>query len=532
MHRRRFLQGLAAAGVAGAAAGRLLGPGDAHAVATPRPRRTPTLSDDPFRLGVASGDPRPNAVVLWTRLALDPLSPEPMPTIDVPVTWEIARDERFSKVIADGEENTGPDVGHSVHVDARGLEPDREYWYRFRTGGFESPVGRTRTAPARRSRRRNLRFAVTSCQAYQGGYYTAYEQLSRDDLAFVVFLGDYIYELAPGSARSHGLDPAQTLDEFRRFYAIHHADPQLQVAHGALPWVATWDDHEVEDNYAGLEPGAVGLVIDPDAAAKFPAKRAAAYRAWWENMPVRGRPPSDDGLRIYRALQFGRLLTLAIADDRQYRSPVPSGEGAGDLPRSAGGGPQLPDAFDPRATMLGRRQERWLERTLADSDTSWNVLAQQTIMAQVDRAPDDDARGFSMDAWDGYVAARNRLLDHVHEADVSNFVTVGGDIHTSAVTDVHRDFHREASPVVGTELIAPPVSSLELLPDGFVDGARRNPHIHLYDTDNHGYLRCEMSARELRADFVYVSTIDQPTAEPVAGTSWVIEDGRPGAQPA
>jgi alkaline phosphatase D len=522
--RRAFLGGLAGVGIAIGTGGRLVG------ASGRRVGGAPVLPADPFQLGVASGDPLPDSVVLWTRLAVDPMSPEPMPPVTVPVRWEIAADERFGKVVRSGRRTTGPELGHSVHIDARGLDAGHDYFYRFRVGDYVSATGRTRTAPGS-GRLNRLSFAVTSCQSYQAGYYTAYEQMSRDDLAFVVFLGDYIYELPLGSVRQHGLPPSVTLDDFRRHYAAHHADAQLQAAHAAAPWIMTWDDHEVEDNYAGLQPGELGRARDPEGSSNFAAKRAAAYRAWWENVPVRAKPPGTDGsMRIYRWFRFGDLITMPVVDDRQYRTPLAT---AGRGPATpAGGYPQLPAALDPNATILGNEQERWLLRTLDRSDARWNFLAQQTQMAAVDVTPEDESNGYSADAWDGYVAARNRLLGHVEQAKVRNFVTLGGDTHTSSVDDLLADYQKEGSPLVGTEFVAPPSTSLESLAPQYVEGALRNPHIHLYDITNKGYLRVDATRAQLRADFRYVSTTQQPQSEPVTGTSWVVESGKPGAQPA
>ena len=524
--RRTFLGGLAAAGVAIGSGGRLLGTGGR------RMGGAPPLPADPFQLGVASGDPLPDSVVLWTRLAVDPMSPEPMPPVEVPVRWEIATDEQFGKVVRSGRRTTGPDLGHSVHVDVRGLNAGRDYFYRFRVGDYVSPTGRTRTAPASGRRLDSLTFGVTSCQSYHAGYYTAYEQMSRDDLAFVVFLGDYIYELPLGSVRSHGLPPPVMLDDFRRHYAAHHADQQLQAAHAAVPWIVTWDDHEVEDNYAGLHPGELGKAGAPDEASNFPAKRAAAYRAWWENMPVRAKPPGNDGsMRIYRSFRFGDLVTLPVVDDRQYRTPLATqGQGPGGPP---GGGPQLPAALDPNATILGKEQERWLLRRLDRVQGALEHPREQTQMAAVDQTPEDaSSSGYSADSWDGYVAARNRLLGYVEKARIRNFVTLGGDTHTSSVDDLRADYQKDGSPVVATEFVAPPATSLENLAPQFVEGALRNPWIHLYDITNKGYLRVEATRPQLRAEFRYVTTTQQPQAGPMAGTSWVVESGKPGAQQA
>jgi alkaline phosphatase D len=346
-----------------------------------------------------------------------------------------------------------------------------------------------------------------------------------------VFLGDYIYELPLGGVRSHGLPPPVMLDDFRRHYAAHHADAQLQAAHATAPWIATWDDHEVEDNYAGLHPGELGKARAPDEASNFPAKRAAAYRAWWENMPIRAKPPGRDGsMRIYRSFRFGDLVRLPVVDDRRYRTPLATeGQGPASPP---GGFPLLPAALDPNATILGKEQERWLQRELDRSSAQWNVLAQQTQMAAVDHTPEDAASGYSTDTWDGYVAARNRLLGHVEKAKVKNFVTLGGDTHTSSVDDLRTDYQKDGSPVVGTELVAPPATSPENLAQQYVDGALRNPWIHLYDITNKGYLRVEATRPQLRAEFRYITTIQQPQAEPMAGTAWVVESGKPGARQA
>jgi alkaline phosphatase D len=247
-------------------------------------------------------------------------------------------------------------------------------------------------------------------------------------------------------------------------------------------------------------------------------------------MPIRAKPPGRDGsIRIYRSFRFGDLVTLPVVDDRQYRTPLAT-EGQG--PASPGGFPLLPAALDPNATILGKEQERWLQRELDRSSAQWNVLAQQTQMAAVDHTPEDAASGYSTDTWDGYVAARNRLLGHVEKAKVKNFVTLGGDTHTSSVDDLRTDYQKDGSPVVGTELVAPPATSPESLAQQYVDGALRNPWIHLYDITNKGYLRVEATRPQLRAEFRYVTTIQQPQSEPMTGTSWVVESGKPGAQPA
>ncbi len=526
--RRAFLGGVAAAGLAACSGGSQ--ESSPSSTTEPLPA-TPRLSGDPFTLGVASGDPLPDGVTLWTRLAPDPLDAASMPETDVPVAWEVAADEDFDDVVQSGTLVTGPALAHSVHVDVRDLEPAQPYWYRFTVGQYDSPVGRTLTAPAADSSPERLRFAIANCQAYQSGYYTPYPHLADEDVEFVVFLGDYIYELeASIAARPHGLPPPQDLDQFRTLYGRNKTDTDLQAAHAAHPWIVTWDDHEVEDNYADLVPGAVGQAANPNAKAEFPDKRAAAYRAFWEHMPIRAEPPSGPDLQIYRAFRFGDLVSMPVLDARQYRTPPPADAGAAALPRSAGGGAQLPESFDEDRTLLGKEQEAWLEEKLRSSDARWNVLAQQSIMAECDRAPDDPNAGFSIDSWDGFVAARNRLLGFIDDQEIDNVVSVGGDIHTSAVTDLHTDFQEPGSPIVAAELIGPSVSALENLPDGYPQGALSSPHIHLYDIERHGYLRCEVDQDAFRADYRWVATTLEPESGIETGSSWVVESGRPGAQ--
>lgn len=491
----------------------------------------PALASDPFTLGVASGDPLPGGILLWTRLAPDPGSPDGgMPGEPVEVRWQLADDDAFAHVVAAGLATASPEHAHALHVEVDGLQPDTTYHYRFDVGEHTSPTGRTRTAPATDAEVRSVRLAVANCHAYQSGFYSGYRHIATEDVDAVCFLGDYIYELeASNEARTHGLAPPADLDAFRVMYGVYKSDPDLQAAHAAHPWIVTWDDHEVEDNYAGLRPGAIGVARGVTEEA-FPAIRAAAYRAFWEHLPVRGGPPSADGsLRIHRDLRFGDLVTLAVLDERQHRSPLVSGEGAGNLPRGLGGGPLLPGTFDDSRTMLGEEQEAWLQDVLGSSTTTWNVLGHQTVMAEVDRAPADPDLGFSMDAWDGYVASREHLLAFVRDEGVPNLVTLGGDIHAAAVLDLYDTYRGDQRTLVGTELIAPSITSIELLPPGFLDGTRSNPHIHLYEPDRRGYLLVELGRDEARADFRFLSDALDPEATVETASGWVVTSGTPGA---
>jgi alkaline phosphatase D len=319
-----------------------------------------------------------------------------------------------------------------------------------------------------------------------------------------------------------------TLEEYRVLYSVNKADADLQAAHAAFPWIVTWDDHEVEDNYASLTPGGIGRSLNPDADAEFPARRAAAYQAYWEHMPLRTGPPgSDGGLRVYRDLRFGDLVTAAVLDDRQYRDPIPDDAGAGALPRPLGGGPQIPEAFDDDRTLLGLEQEAWLENVLRDADTTWRLLVQQTLMAELDRRPDLDDAGFSADTWDGYVAARDRLLGFAHDEGVTNLVSLGGDIHTAAVADLKPDYKDAASPVVGAELIAPSISALELIAPEAIEGARSNRHVHEYEPSRRGWLLVSVTHERLTGEFRYVLDPLVADSGSESGGTWVVDAGNP-----
>ena len=462
-------------------------------------------------------------------MAPDPLASDgDLDAAAVPVLWQVGALGDDS-ILQSGVFETNREHGHSVHVDVTGLDPSTAYWYRFSVGGYLAE-GTTRTSPAPGVPVERLSFAVANCNAYKSGYFTAYANMAEEDLDAVLFVGDYIYELEGGNTRDHGLElNPTTLDEYRAFYAAARLDPALAACHQVHPWIVMWDDHEVEDNYAAWEPGGIGLQIDPDARENFRARRIAAYQAWWEFMPVRTGPPVDGVLTLYRDFEFGDLAKLTVIDDRQYRSPIAQGEGDGDLPRPFGGGPQLEETFDDSRTMLGPEQETWFEQSIV-SNAKWSVLVQQTVMAEVNRAPDDPAKGFSMDAWDGYAAPRERLLGFVHDQAVDNFVVVGGDIHTSAVADLHVSYRDSDSPMVGTEFVAPSATSLELLLPEFVEGSRSNDHIHLYETEHRGYLRVDLSHEEMVGHFRWVDTTAEPASPITTASSWRVRAGTVGVE--
>jgi alkaline phosphatase D len=487
-------------------------PADASLSAPRRP--------DPFQLGVASGDPTTSGVVLWTRLVPEPFVPGGgMPPVAVPVEWQIARDAQFRQIVRQGVAPALPELAHSVHVEVDGLAPDSEWWYRFRYHGDVSPVGRTRTAPWRTS---SMRFAFASCQDWSSGYYPAYMHMADEDLDVVFHLGDYVYEggipadggyrrtPTPGTLRQ----APRSLDRWRMQYALFKSDPELQLAHGRFPWMVTWDDHEVQNDYAGTQSQYEGDIT---------ALRAAAYQAWYEHQPVR-RParPGPSGPRVYRRLHWGDLAQFDVVDGRQYRSIPPCGWGEADA---------CDAAYDPSVTMLGAQQERWLYDGLRDSRARWNVLASNVMLARLDH--DGDAGKLLWhDAWDGFPAARNRLTAAWRGHGVRNPVVITGDWHSSFVNDIHADFDRDDSPVVATEFVGTSISSNgddEVYGPYYGPMIKFNPHIRFFDGDRRGYVSCRIDRREMRTDLQMVTTVSRRDAPRYTHASFVVEDGRPGA---
>jgi alkaline phosphatase D len=489
----------------------------------PSPGGSPRLGASPFTLGVASGDPTQDGVVLWTRLAPQPLHGGGMPRAPVAVEWQIAADERLRTIVRRGRVAALPELGHAVHVEVGGLEPDRWYWYRFVAGSEESPIGRTRTAPAPGAALARLRFAVASCQHYGQGYYAAYHHMARQPLDLVLFLGDYIYE-------SPALDPVRpeprtepiSLVQYRNKYALYKSDPDLQAAHAQCPWIVTWDDHEVSNDYADDQSQW------RDDPAWFLARRAAAYRAYYEHMPLRRSTLTNGaGLRLHRRLRFGDLVEFSVVDDRQYRSHQPC------APLEKAGGniePDCAERHDPRRTMFGFEQERWLLDGLERASTRWNVIAQQLLMAELKQRR-DGAPAFWTDGWDGYPAARERLLGFLAARRTPNPVVLGGDIHSYWVADLKPRFDDPRAPVVASEFVGTSITSRgmayergrALLPD--------NPHVKFFDSRKRGYLRCNVTPTRWLTDLVAVASVLERTAPASTLASFVVEAGRPGAIP-
>lgn len=535
MHRRRFL-GLVAAGAGAAlvgcsdddsgsdADGATSTTGAATGTTEPTIATGPIpsgdgLTGDPFGLGVASGDPLPTSVILWTRLITDlddttgtgGLGDPPEGATDWAVRWEVATDEAFADLVASGDEPAPADLGHSVHVDVTGLEPDTWYWYRFRIGDHESPAARTRTTPAADAAVDELRFAFASCQLRSTGYWTAYDSMAADELDLVFHLGDYLYEY-PGGEGDLAVDieaEPQTVADYRHLYAIYKRDEKLRTAHARCPWMVTWDDHEVENNVAGAIPEK-----DEDRAT-FPERRAAAFQTYWEHQPIRVDPPEGTELHLYRTMSYGSLADVFVLDGRQYRTDQACGD---EVPTSASNCDELAD--DDR-TMLGDDQETWLYDGLAGATGTWKVLAQQTVMKALVLGD----LVLNVDQWDGYPANRRRLFEAVEAGGIDNLVVLTGDIHTAGATDLHAPDAGIDGTIVGHELVCPGISSQGLVPDGIIDPETLGlAHVN---TRTNGYVRCVVTPERWVAEFVDVD-VTVPEAEPRVDATIEITAGTPG----
>ncbi|MDT0265344.1 alkaline phosphatase D family protein [Streptomyces sp. DSM 44915] len=527
---RRRLLGLAGASLGGIAL-HTAGFSAGSAWAAPR------FAGDPFAFGVASGDPLPDGVVLWTRLAPDPLALDGrggMPELVVDVEWQVAEDESFGTVVAEGVERATPELAHSVHVEVAGLAPGRDYVYRFRAGGDISPVGRTRTA---RTDGAALNFAFASCQCWYEGFYTGYRHMAGEDLDLVLHLGDYLYEYGvgeTGGVRGVALDASfqretQTLVDYRNRHALTRLDLDLQAAHQAFPWVLTWDDHEVENNWAADFAQSDSDGYPDDDPVAWRARKAAAFQAYYEHLPLRlPQRPNGAEARMYRRLGFGSLLDLHVLDTRSHRDDQVCGDGTKsgcDIERSA-----------PERTILGAEQESWLLDGAGRSAATWNVLANQTLVAQVDQDPDPLVHTSGLDMWDGYTAARDRLLTGLWERNVNNPVVVTGDIHRAVVADLTLDFADEHAPAVATEFAGSSVTSgKDGSPTDDVGAAWLapgvNPHLKWHSSQR-GYTVVQATPEELRVSYRVTPMVTIPGSGIETVATFAVAAGQPGAQPA
>jgi alkaline phosphatase D len=479
------------------------------------------FANNPFSLGIASGYPTPSSVVLWTRIAPSPFEPGSgvPPDAVIPVRWEIASDPRMRRIVKRGTVNSTAAWGHSVHVEPQGLEPGRDYWYRFTAAGAQSGVGRTRTAPAPNALTARLKLAVVSCQQYEHGFFAAYRHILKDNPDLIVHNGDYIYEATWGKnlVRHHLLPEAKTLDDYRMQYALYKSDPDLLAAHAACPWLMTWDDHEVFNDYAGDN------AASPMSVAEFHARRLAAYRAYYENMPLpRQAIPTDADMRLYTQRAFGDLASIYMLDQRQYRSEQACWDtGQRRLKEDC------VELKDPARTMLGGTQESWLAGELANTRARWNLLVQGTVMSYIDEDPGPGEQ-FWGDAWNGYPAARRRLMNQLDAAKVANPVVLTGDVHAFIVSGLHREPGDLESPVIASELVTTSVSS-EGTPQDKLDAWRAaNPNLLLANGEHRGYLRVDVSHDRLDATLVALDSEKRADTGASVFRKFVIEADQPG----
>jgi alkaline phosphatase D len=525
--RRAFLGGLAA--------GALAATGLAGCAT---PARPDLAGRDPFSLGVASGEPAPDGFVLWTRLAPvplwdDPAAPGGLTAGDIVVRYEIAADAGMGTIVRSGDAIAEAAYAHSVHLEVRGLEPGRPYWYRFTQGDAQSRIGRAWTAPRPGEPLRQLRFGFVSCANYEHGYFAAYRHLADESPDLVIFLGDYIYEYVERTrptVRRHSDDvEAATLPTYRNRYAQYRLDPDLQRLHAEVPALVTWDDHEVRDDYADRWSPSFD---DPEV---FLARRAAAYQAFYEHMPLRPSRsrPQGPALRLYDRHAYGDLVEFSVLDGRQYRSreacALVPGYGGGHFETDA----SCPERRDPGRSILGATQEAWLFDGLARSPARWNVLAQDVMMAQLrQRVPLLNVLGHWTDAWDGYPASRARLLAQVEASRVANPVVIGGDLHSFWVNDLKRDFDDPRSPTVATEFVGSSISSPGPSYQQFMSWMPDNPHVRYFESRQRGYVFVDLTAERMAAHFRTLSDVREPQATIATLRSFVVESGRPGAVPA
>lgn len=479
------------------------------------------FKEDPFRLGIAAGDPSPDGFVIWTRLAPRPFEIGfGMDTRPVEVAWEVAADEAFGTIVQSGVSAASPILAHAVHVEVAGLSPGRPYWYRFRAGGVQSPAGRAKTAPAYGAGVAAVRIGVSGCQNYEAGLFTAYKHLAAEDLDFVFCYGDYIYENggrpAPANTpaalvnRRHLPGEILSVDDYRRRYALYKADPNLQAAHASAAWFPVWDDHETDNNWASQwdENG-----TPPEL---FAFRRQAAVQAYYEHMPLRRSSlPRGTDIQIYRRQAYGNLIDMSLLDTRQYRSNQPCDD-------KSAGCKDLTSAPD----FLGLEQESWLKKNLSASKARWNVLAQQVVMMDLDRAAGDEYRA-NVDSWAGYRTPRDRLLRHVADRGIANLIVLTGDEHVHYAGELHRDGRNPGKKPLGVEFTATSITSGG---DGEDQTANDktllaiNPQLKFVNRQR-GYMVCNVTPDRWETSAMSLDKVSAPDGRLVKRATLTVERG-------
>jgi len=465
-----------------------------------------SMTTDPFTLGVAAGDPWPDGFVIWTRLAPRPLElGHGLTDVSIPVQFEVATDSNFSRLVRSGEALATAQDGHSVHVELSGLEPARPYWYRFRVGRHVSRVGMARTAPAAGARASTIRIGVAGCQNYEHGHFTAYRYMAEEQLDAIFHYGDYIYEGRQGRrseiamAREHLGPEPETTEQYRLRYAQYKLDPDLQAAHAACAFLMTYDDHEVDNNWAGDrdESG-----TDP---SKFLIRRFAAMRAWYENMPVRrDQKPTPTGIQMFRRLDYGKLLRVHLLDTRQYRDDQICTDVGQRHCREASGWSQ--------GSILGNRQQVWLEDGL-DASFGWNLMAQQVVVMPYDlKEAAEKQEAITADSWIGYPKSRAGLVEAIRRKGIPNAVIATGDVHQNIVGYVPMRDDEPDGPPAAVEFVCTSISSLGDGRDIKVRGPdfrriiARNPNVH-FANGQRGYQVFEVNEREWQTRIMKVDKV-------------------------
>ena len=436
----------------------------------------------------------------------------------IPVRWEVADDDKFARIVQSGQSLALPGLAYSVHAEVQGLPPDSWYFYRFMLGDAISPIGRTRTFPAPDANVGSMRVAYASCQRWEHGYFSAYRHMAQENLDLVMFLGDYIYEY-PRAANGVRTPPGGwvlTLDDYRQRYATHKEDADLQAMHAACPWLVTWDDHEVQNDYAGLTVGENGPEV-----ADFAARRSAAYQAFYEHMPVRASVltravaglANGAEMRIYNRTHYGKLASFTMLDARQYKSPPVCTQGG---KRGSGivNPAQCADWNDPTRSMLGADQERWLDASwgsATNKSVGWNIIGQQSLIGQRDWKAGPEQALWN-DGWDGYSAARTRLTDSARKNSLANLVVLGGDVHENWVGPIKADYSNPASPAVGVEFCGTSITSRSGGNGKLAQTLAENPHFVFADAERKGYGVVEITPQQVKTTLRVVTDVTRQDA--------------------
>ena len=474
------------------------------------------FSRNPFTLGVASGDVTQDSVVLWTRLAPEPLAADGgISQGAIPVRWELFLDEAMQQLIRQGEELAVPQLAHSVHVDVQGLDPQREYWYRFSVGTHASEPGRTKTLPAANSHPESIRFVTASCQNYTHGYFVAYNYIIADEPDFVVHLGDYIYDTSYDETfRRHETEAMPvTLADYRRRHALYKTDEHLKQAHARLPFFSTLDNHDA--------------VIDVDPAGFV--RRAAAYQAWYEHMPTRGYgKPGDNRFQLSRTIRPGRLAQINLLDTRQFRAEQSL---CGDSDPAYGFGnyrPRCPEMFAEERSMLGQEQEHRLVQSILNNTATWNVIASSSVFSPF-RLNIDKKIFRYVGSWDAFPANRDRVVSAINRSKTGQAVILSGDMHSSwAIDGAQSKAATDRFPAV--EFVASSISANwpETMAKPITDNLVHNPQIKFYEPDKRGYLLHEVTATEWQTTARAVHNVRDAQSNAFDLARFVVENGKPG----